>query len=1647
MSLELSSGLGALAWLARSSVQAAVLALLVLAVQGLLRGHLTPAWRYRLWLLVVLRLILPFSLPSDLSIFNLVPARPAASRASASTPPAPAAGPARVVPASPVFPPGIVDLTPAELSGPPAEAMPPRRTVPSAASSDAGRLSSHEVPEMEPGGLPGAEPLAVVVGSWTRWRGWLGWVWLGGVGVLAARLLGQNLSFARRVERDRGPVAVRLTRLVDECRSALGVRGPVSVCETGAVRSPALYGLFRPTLLLPRGLADRFSDDELRHVLLHELGHVRRHDLPVNGVVAVLQMLHWFNPVLWFAFRRMQADRELATDALALEAAGEGRARSYGETILKLLESFAHPASAPSALGILEDRAQMRDRMRRIAGYRRPSRWSVLAAVPVALLALVTLTDPRIGGTPDANAAEKAETAPRAGAGFVPVDLSRHVVTAWSTVKPGSSWDAVPKGRQVVGDVPFEFAGLVEVAGTGGLEYNRDHPTRANAIRVGRPVAALHLLHGAGFAVPDRTTIARLVLHYANGQSRELPIRYGEHVRNWWDEPNDESDAVLDAQTRVGWTGRSPETDAFKVGLRLFHTRFANPLPDQVVESVDLVSTLSRCSEVLLGLTVEEPGAPVPAVFAAAAGTAAGPAAGEFFPVPLKAFCTRTYEVIDQDPDSSWAYAPHGRHVFNGVLFELPGVMEVSGLGAARDDNPLPTSIRDIPLGRKARRLHLLHGGAADLGEGTPLAKLVLHYADGREHTLSLVYGVNVRNWYKGGDKKDQVTDPNTKLGWTGDSPRSRRFGSTLRIYQTAFDLPWPDVELKSVDFVSLLSESVSVVPGMTLESGAAQAASTPAPAVAEAPAGGQPASTEVRIRVLDAGTGKPVEGATARLRATDGRREYKFGEQRATTRGELVLDVLNGGPTNRAVTVRAPGYLAAESTVPNPTHIKGLALTVRLKPGVRVGGRVTDPDNRPIAGATVVIRGLTRDEAGQVLETALDTVTTDDSGHWSTGSVPPPGENLSFQVTHPDFLPGEFEQTDAYANATDAEAPTIERLKAATARFVLDRAPDVMGRVGKADGDTPVANAEVVVASGLNFVNRRFARTGVDGRFRIPVPELGPAQVLVQTPGFAPSLTAVDVERSTPSLRVALAPARRLRGQVEDDAGRPVAGAWLYVANWRDVNLLTWRVETDAEGRFAWDAAPRESFRLVADKVGFDQVQQGVPAADGEATTEVRVLMGRGFVFTGKAVDAETRKPVSGLSVMYTWILGGGPGQELGWESVPHDTEADGRFSVSIGARGRGVGGSAVKLMVSAPGYRPEASPEFPSQGFLDHTFELRRGKPLAGLVVGTDGQPVAGAQIGLIGLGYLQLQSGGLGSFGSDSALNMTRSQEDGRFTLLGQVPAPRLVAVHPERGYAEVTGEELEKTGRLVLQPWGRIEGVLRIGNRPGTNESVFLNPASVMMGPQRLQYDFSAYRVQTDGKDGRFAIDHVPPGERQLVRLVPLGPQAWAHSQPLYVEVKPGETTRVTWGGTGRPVVGRVVASDPAVKVEWTSGHSSMSSKFPAPALTSPAGANQWFQSEAGRAWSRSFRQFTPVFAADGSFRIDDVPAGDYQAHFNFVDPESQKTGTFLNLGWANRDVTVPEIPGGRSDEPLDLGTIQVAIQSPEALKNDTKATQP
>jgi beta-lactamase regulating signal transducer with metallopeptidase domain/type II secretory pathway component GspD/PulD (secretin) len=429
-------------WLLKASFQTSVLVALVVCTRWLLARRLPPAWRYGLWLLVVIRLVVPRSPHSEWSIFNLQRLRPAPSKM-------------RVFlvgerDASPALDPRMRALTPAardpraprergSLLAIASTSSEPRR--PSAISGRAQTILEAAPPLDAHFTKTGQRPIHF----WRPELAWnaLPWCWLAGVLVLGSRFIYQNGRFLARLRYGwvlRDPESIALLK---RCAQQMGVRLPL-VVQTAQVQSPALYGLLRPRLLLPE--AFQFSPAELRYVFLHELGHLKRRDTAVNWVMGVLQILHWFNPVLWFAFGRMRADRELACDALALSRARPGESQAYGETIIKILSGLNRPAVLPGLVGILEDQRQLQERIRMIARFQPASSWPLLAMICGGILAVVTLTDAQ-----SEKAASRAPAAsPPAQAGALPSSSAPAAVSDPSAPKGSEDASSVQDARLLI---------------------------------------------------------------------------------------------------------------------------------------------------------------------------------------------------------------------------------------------------------------------------------------------------------------------------------------------------------------------------------------------------------------------------------------------------------------------------------------------------------------------------------------------------------------------------------------------------------------------------------------------------------------------------------------------------------------------------------------------------------------------------------------------------------------------------------------------------------------------------------------------------------------------------------------------------------------------------------------------------------------------------------------------------------------------------------------------------------------------------------------------------------------------------------------------------------------------------------------------
>lgn len=362
-----------LEWVWRSSWDAALLTGIVFCAQQLLGKRLAPTWRHGMWMVVIARLVWPVFPESHLSVFNLVRpplALPVADGASA-------------------LPPGL----------PRGSAASPSYFGSTADVGRGGSAATSRTPQANV--TPWKGSLARIT-DWTNPVGTSGRtlarIWFGVAALLALRLVLKNAAFSFRLRRAAAPPSTELSELVDRCRREMGLQRPVRLWLTPAVDHPALYGLFRPVILLPAGIASWVDPVELRLVLLHELAHLKRRDMALHWVIAALEVLHWFNPVLIFAFARMRADRELACDALALAHTQGNAWWRYGETLIKFATRFPKRRALAGSIGILGQPGLLKRRIAAIAGRGRPTHARWVMVTVTGALSLTTLTDARTPG-------------------------------------------------------------------------------------------------------------------------------------------------------------------------------------------------------------------------------------------------------------------------------------------------------------------------------------------------------------------------------------------------------------------------------------------------------------------------------------------------------------------------------------------------------------------------------------------------------------------------------------------------------------------------------------------------------------------------------------------------------------------------------------------------------------------------------------------------------------------------------------------------------------------------------------------------------------------------------------------------------------------------------------------------------------------------------------------------------------------------------------------------------------------------------------------------------------------------------------------------------------------------------------------------
>lgn len=213
-------------------------------------------------------------------------------------------------------------------------------------------------------------------------------VWIAGVSFLALSLIVSQLSFTKKTKDS--ACDIDIDNLIKKCN----IKNRIPVYLYDEIKSPCISGLLRPRIYIPSYVLNMSDKKQLSYIFLHELTHYKRKDLIYNFFGILALFLHWFNPFVWIAVKKMNLCRECACDACVLELLNEEENVEYGMALLNLSKLYIDTRHYSQLPVFFETKSQIQDRIWLIKGFKKGShKIKASAVLGCTVAAFVILTN------------------------------------------------------------------------------------------------------------------------------------------------------------------------------------------------------------------------------------------------------------------------------------------------------------------------------------------------------------------------------------------------------------------------------------------------------------------------------------------------------------------------------------------------------------------------------------------------------------------------------------------------------------------------------------------------------------------------------------------------------------------------------------------------------------------------------------------------------------------------------------------------------------------------------------------------------------------------------------------------------------------------------------------------------------------------------------------------------------------------------------------------------------------------------------------------------------------------------------------------------------------------------------------------------
>jgi beta-lactamase regulating signal transducer with metallopeptidase domain len=200
------------------------------------------------------------------------------------------------------------------------------------------------------------------------------YIWLfGGIIALTVNLSGYT-RFLKYLKQGNTPARSEEDRMLV---TLLKVGKNVRLVRNGFVTTPMLVGILRPYIIIPD--LD-FNEKQLKNILLHEVTHLRRFDIAVKWLTMIATSIHWFNPLMYFIKKEINHACELACDEAVIKNLNSAEKQAYGDTLISVVAEHKYPIGVLQAT-MCEEKKSLKERLIAIMNYSKKPRIIIIFSV------------------------------------------------------------------------------------------------------------------------------------------------------------------------------------------------------------------------------------------------------------------------------------------------------------------------------------------------------------------------------------------------------------------------------------------------------------------------------------------------------------------------------------------------------------------------------------------------------------------------------------------------------------------------------------------------------------------------------------------------------------------------------------------------------------------------------------------------------------------------------------------------------------------------------------------------------------------------------------------------------------------------------------------------------------------------------------------------------------------------------------------------------------------------------------------------------------------------------------------------------------------------------------------------------------------